>query len=73
MEHVTLMLDTVDVGKALVQEGLVLCEKRREKRLLKIMEEYQKSQDAARKARLNLWRYGDFTEDDAREFGYPTN
>lgn len=20
---------------------------------------------------LNLWRYGDFTEDDAREFGYP--
>jgi len=72
-ECVTLMLDTVDVGKALVQDGLVLCEKRREKRLQKIMEEYLKAQETARKARLNLWRYGDFTEDDAREFGYPTN
>ncbi|XP_031552715.1 staphylococcal nuclease domain-containing protein 1-like [Actinia tenebrosa] len=72
-EFVTLMADTVDVGKALVAEGLVLAEKRKEKRLQKLMAEYQNAQETARKARLNLWRYGDFTDDDAREFGYPNN
>ncbi|XP_001635744.2 staphylococcal nuclease domain-containing protein 1 [Nematostella vectensis] len=60
-----------DVGKSLVADGFVLVEKRKEKRLQKMMEEYRKAQDTARTTRLNLWRYGDFTEDDAREFGYP--
>lgn len=61
-----------DVAKSLVTEGLVTVEKRKEKRLQKLMEEYNRAQDGARKARVNLWRYGDFTDDDAKEFGYST-
>ena len=41
-----------DAAKALVSDGLVLVEKRKEKRLQKLMEEYHKAQDAARKARV---------------------
>ncbi|XP_070535997.1 staphylococcal nuclease domain-containing protein 1-like [Ptychodera flava] len=59
-----------DVIQGLIAEGLLMAEKRREKRLQPLVTEYKKSQDQARKARLNLWRYGDFTEDDAKEFGY---
>ncbi|XP_068744654.1 staphylococcal nuclease domain-containing protein 1-like [Montipora capricornis] len=70
-EYVTLVQENgEDAAKALVSDGLVLVEKRKEKRLQKLMEEYHKAQDAARKARLNLWRYGDFTDDDAKEFGF---
>lgn len=70
-EFVTLVQENgEDAAKALVSDGLVLVEKRKEKRLQKLMEEYHKAQDAARKARLNLWRYGDFTDDDAKEFGF---
>ncbi|GCC30745.1 hypothetical protein chiPu_0009199 [Chiloscyllium punctatum] len=32
--------------------------------------EYLNAQEAAKSARLNLWRYGDFRADDADEFGY---
>ncbi|XP_077999812.1 staphylococcal nuclease domain-containing protein 1-like [Glandiceps talaboti] len=59
-----------DVVKGLVAEGLLMAENRREKRLQPLVSEYKKSQEVARKARLNLWRYGDFTDDDAKEFGY---
>jgi len=59
-----------DVAQAMLAEGLLIAEPRREKRLAKLVEEYVKAQDKAKAARLNLWRYGDFTEDDAREFGY---
>lgn len=31
--------------------------------------EYTAAQDEAKKARLNMWRYGDITEDDDKEFG----
>ncbi|XP_033101620.1 staphylococcal nuclease domain-containing protein 1-like [Anneissia japonica] len=71
-EYVTLMTPDLrtDIGKELVSEGLVIVEPRREKRLQKLVEEYIKAQDAAKKSHLNLWRYGDITEDDAKEFGY---
>lgn len=70
-EYVTLVQENgEDIGKSLVTDGLVTVEKRKEKRLQKVLEEYNRAQDTARKARLNLWRYGDFTEDDAKEFGY---
>lgn len=59
-----------DVAQALLSEGLLVLEPRKEKRLAKIVDEYKKAQDKAKAQRLNLWRYGDFTEDDAREFGY---
>lgn len=71
-EFVTLVLESgEDAAKSLVNEGLLVVEKRREKRLQKLVEEYSRAQETARKGRKNLWRYGDFTEDDAREFGYP--
>lgn len=31
--------------------------------------EYKSSQDTAKKSHLNMWQYGDITEDDAKEFG----
>ena len=50
--------------------GFLLVDKeRRERRLQPLLQEYRKGQDAAKSNRLNLWRYGDFTDDDAREFG----
>jgi len=42
---------------------------RREKRLQKLVGDYLASQDAAKKRHLNIWRYGDITDDDANEFG----
>jgi len=58
-----------DVANTLLSNGVVMVERRREKRLQKIMHDYYAAQEIARKKRLNLWRYGDFTEDDAPEFG----
>ena len=53
--------------------GFLLVDKeRKEKRLQKLLQEYKKGQDSAKSQRLNLWRYGDFTDDDAREFGMTT-
>jgi staphylococcal nuclease domain-containing protein 1 len=71
-EYVTLLIpdSKEDVGKALVSEGFLLAEQRREKRLQKMVAEYVRAQQSALKAHLNLWRYGDITEDDAKEFGY---
>lgn len=43
-----------DVAKSLVTEGLVTVEKRKEKRLQKLMEEYNRAQDGARKARVGV-------------------
>ncbi|XP_071791896.1 staphylococcal nuclease domain-containing protein 1-like isoform X2 [Asterias amurensis] len=59
-----------DMGKALVSDGFLLAEQRREKRLQKMVNEYTAAQQSALKAHLNLWRYGDITDDDAREFGF---
>ncbi|WAR09132.1 SND1-like protein [Mya arenaria] len=59
-----------DVAKILIDAGLVLVEQRKEKRFAKVISEYIKAQDAAKANRVNLWRYGDFREDDAKEFGY---
>lgn len=59
-----------DVAKTLVSEGMLLVETRREKRLATMAAAYKAAQDDAKKARKNLWQYGDFTDDDTREFGY---
>uniref|UniRef100_A0A8C9YHA3 Staphylococcal nuclease domain-containing protein 1 n=1 Tax=Sander lucioperca TaxID=283035 RepID=A0A8C9YHA3_SANLU len=70
--HVTIQFgDTKDdVGLGLVKEGLVMVDVRKEKHLQKIVTEYLNSQESAKSARLNIWRYGDFRADDADEFGY---
>uniref|UniRef100_A0A671Z472 Staphylococcal nuclease domain-containing protein 1 n=1 Tax=Sparus aurata TaxID=8175 RepID=A0A671Z472_SPAAU len=59
-----------DVGLGLVKEGLVMVDVRKEKHLQKMVTEYLNSQESAKSARLNIWRYGDFRADDADEFGY---
>lgn len=71
-EYVSLLYsdNKEDVVQGLISEGFLLVEKRREKRLSKLVDSYLKAQDKAKKSRLNLWQYGDFTEDDAKEFGY---
>lgn len=58
-----------DIVKGLISDGLLMVENRREKRLQKLLSEYTAAQDEAKKARLNMWRYGDITEDDDKEFG----
>jgi staphylococcal nuclease domain-containing protein 1 len=61
---------SVDGGKTLVGSGFCTVNKRGEKRLQKLVSEFLKEQEKARNGHLNLWRYGDITEDDASEFGY---
>lgn len=58
-----------DLGKNLIKEGLVLMEGTRDYRLASLASEYRVAQEHAKISRLNLWRHGDITEDDAIEFG----
>lgn len=53
----------------LIKEGLVQMEKLRDPRLAPLMMEYRSAQEHAKASRLNLWRHGDISEDDALEFG----
>jgi len=70
VDYVTLYnQDKEDIGKLLIANGHALCEKRRDRRLHKLVTEYLKAQDSAKESRANIWRYGDITEDDANEFG----
>uniref|UniRef100_A0A0P5RPB4 Staphylococcal nuclease domain-containing protein 1 n=1 Tax=Daphnia magna TaxID=35525 RepID=A0A0P5RPB4_9CRUS len=58
-----------DIARELIADGLLCVETRREKRLVKLVNDYIAAQDSAKKRHLNIWRYGDITEDDANEFG----
>jgi len=59
-----------DIGKGLVADGILLVEKRRERKLAKLVEEYAEAEASARKEHLGIWEYGDITADDAKEFGH---
>ncbi|KAM7298323.1 staphylococcal nuclease domain-containing protein 1 [Ixodes scapularis] len=71
-DFVTLLVKEggLDVGKSLLQEGWVLLEERRDRHLQDLVREYAQAQDSAKAKRLNLWCYGDVTEDDSKEFGW---
>ncbi|XP_075230128.1 staphylococcal nuclease domain-containing protein 1 [Lycorma delicatula] len=58
-----------DIVKPFVEEGYLLLDKRNDKRLQKLVEEYKAAQEKALKGHKALWRYGDITEDDDKEFG----
>uniref|UniRef100_A0A1B0FKP8 Staphylococcal nuclease domain-containing protein 1 n=1 Tax=Glossina morsitans morsitans TaxID=37546 RepID=A0A1B0FKP8_GLOMM len=58
----------VDIGKQLVADGLVLAEKRGERKLRELVDQYLAAQQAALAAHLAIWKYGDITQDDAPEF-----
>jgi staphylococcal nuclease domain-containing protein 1 len=59
-----------DIAEMLIRDGYFLAESRREKRLAKLVEDYAKAQAEAMANRKRIWQYGDFREDEAREFGY---
>lgn len=46
-----------------------MLEHSRQHRLSALMAEYRAAQEHAKSSRLNLWRHGDITDDDAVEFG----
>jgi len=59
-----------DIGKKLVENGLLIALKRRERKLLRTINDYINAEKTAKENRANMWQYGDFTADDAREFGF---
>lgn len=66
---VTVHIGDEDIGKGLVEDGLLLVDKKGGRKFAKMMKEYDDSMQKAKKHHLNIWRYGDITEDDAKEFG----
>jgi len=74
VEYISLVDDSkkVDVGQNLVREGLLLVENRKERRLQKLIKDFKTAETEAKMKHLNIWQYGDITEDDAREFGMMT-
>uniref|UniRef100_A0A914M2H7 Staphylococcal nuclease domain-containing protein n=1 Tax=Meloidogyne incognita TaxID=6306 RepID=A0A914M2H7_MELIC len=50
-----------DLAKKLITDGYALVEKRREARFQQLVDDYVEQETKARKAHLNIWRYGDFT------------
>ncbi|KAF8363962.1 tsn-1 [Pristionchus pacificus] len=53
--------EKVDVGKALIEDGFAMADKRREQRLQKLVSAYDEAEKKARKERANIWEFGDFT------------
>jgi staphylococcal nuclease domain-containing protein 1 len=72
LDAVTLVNEStkIDIGKKLVEDGLLIAMKRRERKFVRTINEYINAEKLAKEKRLNMWQYGDFTADDAREFGF---
>ncbi|XP_047478958.1 staphylococcal nuclease domain-containing protein 1-like isoform X2 [Penaeus chinensis] len=70
-EYVTIQRsDTkADVAKTLISQGLLMLDERKDKRLQSVVTEYRTAQEEAKRKHLNIWQYGDITDDDAHEFG----
>lgn len=58
-----------DCIKTCIAKGLFYAQKRREKKLHSLIDEYFEAQNEAQKKRLLIWEYGDARDDDAKEFG----
>ena len=61
--------DGVDIGEELLKNGFCTTVKKAPKHLAELHSTYVEVQSVAKKQHLNLWRYGDITEDDDKEFG----
>ena len=72
LDAVTLVQESskTDVGKKLVEDGLLIALKRRDRKMMRTINEYLNAEKTAKEKRSNMWQYGDFTADDAREFGF---
>ena len=55
--------DEVDVGLTMVRNGQLLTSQRREPKFKSTMDKYQAAELQAKTAHLNIWCYGDITED----------
>eukprot|EP00088_Acartia_fossae_P009398 TRINITY_DN1454_c0_g2_i3.p1 TRINITY_DN1454_c0_g2~~TRINITY_DN1454_c0_g2_i3.p1 ORF type:complete len:902 (-),score=331.27 TRINITY_DN1454_c0_g2_i3:535-3240(-) len=60
----------MDIGKGLVEDGLLMIDRKGGRKLASLQKEYVEAMEKAKKAHLNIWRYGDITADDAKEFGF---
>ncbi|CAL8131754.1 unnamed protein product [Orchesella dallaii] len=71
LDYITLADKTSkeDITQNLVKEGFLLVDNRKERRLQKLVKDYQAAEKEAKTKHLNIWQYGDITEDNAREFG----
>ncbi|XP_060519354.1 staphylococcal nuclease domain-containing protein 1 [Cylas formicarius] len=58
-----------DIFRSLIADGFLMVDKVKSRRQNKLLEDYRQAQDQAKKEHLNIWEYGDITEDDAKEFG----
>ena len=58
-----------DIVDGLIKDGLLMVDKKGGRKLAKLLKQYEESMESAKKDHLNIWRYGDITADDAREFG----
>uniref|UniRef100_A0A1X7UNN1 Staphylococcal nuclease domain-containing protein 1 n=2 Tax=Amphimedon queenslandica TaxID=400682 RepID=A0A1X7UNN1_AMPQE len=72
MDYVTLKSaqSDQDIGEKLVEDGLASVTRRKDRKLQSLITRYIEAEDRARKSHVNIWRYGDFREDNAIEFGY---
>lgn len=74
LDAVTLLEETSkkDIVLQMVKDGWLFVDTktRRDRRILKKVNEYKEAQEDAKKNARNLWQYGDVTPDDAKEFGY---
>lgn len=58
-----------DLGEIMLKNGFCTTVKKAPNHLKQLHEQYLAAQLKAKKAHLNLWKYGDITEDDDKEFG----
>jgi len=58
------------INARIVELGLGVVEKKRERYLAPLISKLIASQEDAQSRRTNIWEYGDISSDDAREFGY---
>ncbi len=61
--------DQTDLIKNLIADGMLLVDRKGGRRMAKLVSSYEEAMDKAKKAHLNIWEYGDITQDDAKEFG----
>ncbi|KAI3385921.1 hypothetical protein SNEBB_005790 [Seison nebaliae] len=63
---------SIDLAKIIIQQGYATVNRltKRSKTYYQLMPTYIKAEEYAKNNRLNLWQYGDMTEDITPEFGY---
>ena len=67
-----LLLQVINQCQKLVtadRASLFLVDKKGGRKFAKMMKDYDDAMQKAKKHHLNIWRYGDITDDDAKEFG----